>query len=481
MQAGQPPGDSEPPPSAGQRSTSFGRLMKLLTNKESSAGETSEADHDQSTPARPRPRRNLIPTEADLNNNVATLQTTLKDAWPKRHHSRYRQAHALFVCWADCELVDAYTLAAARSPLHSPISTSPPTTPRFSAASDAHCLPRTSSRVDMRNSAATAGQGVRQGPFIPAAYQLANVFERRYGISGQVWMIPSLENPQDMLCGKIAQFVTEYGGPDNLLIFWYGGSAEFVGAPDDGARWTEGNGAEVVWYGLRDELGISAKAVTKALSAASSDVLFLNDSPFAQHAYMGHLTGPGTFEMLGSGSMVASNLERRMERVASFTRTLALMLDAPALATHGVSIPELHRKLLDVVNPGRPKTALPTAPPFAATTQRGGTSHGPPSTHLIASRAPTAQAPPYPVYCQISQAVQLEKRACRNIVLSHLNAPLCAELVHAKGAAEPRVRLDLRLKRPFLDVRRWREWIMNAPPDAKEIIFSKISGKEKDK
>lgn len=65
-------------------------------------------------------------------------------------------------------------------------------------------------------------------------------------------MIPSLENPQDMLVGKIKQFVDAYGGPDNLLIFWYGGNAEFVSTVA-GEGLTGGGAAvagELTWYGL---------------------------------------------------------------------------------------------------------------------------------------------------------------------------------------------------------------------------------------
>jgi hypothetical protein len=90
---------------------------------------------------------------------------------------------------------------------------------------------------------------MRQGPFIPAAHQLSDVLERRYGITSQVWMIPSLDSPQDVLAAKVKQFVRTHGGPDNLLIFWYGGRAEFVSGSGDGAHGSE-SGGEVIWYGL---------------------------------------------------------------------------------------------------------------------------------------------------------------------------------------------------------------------------------------
>ncbi|KAI1432763.1 hypothetical protein GGR50DRAFT_706114 [Xylaria sp. CBS 124048] len=477
---------------SGQRSTSLGRFIKKLSNKDTSPAETPEPEDNHVQPPGLN-RRYQPPTEADFAQNVASLQRTLKDAWPIRHNNRYKKAHALLVCWADNEAVDAYTLAASRSAVCTPVPASPMTTAsRFSSASEAHGMPRMTSYIDMRNSAANsitatssaaaiaASQNPRQGPFIPAAYQLQAVLERRFEIKSQVWMIPSLQNPQDMLCGKISQFISEHGGPDSLLIFWYGGSAEFVGAIDDPAP-VGGECAcgEVVWYGMRDELGISARTVTKSLGAARADVLFLNDSPFAQYAYTGHISGPGSFEMLGSGSVVSSNSERGVELAASFTRKLTLMLDSPSLAAHGFSIPELHRKLLDVASPARLNTAAPTAPVITTTTQSGGTGRGRRLTPLIVSGARAAIIPAYPVYCQISQSANLEKRACRNIVLSRLNTPLSAEIAHARGVEAPHVRLTMRLKRPFLDVRKWREWILSAPADAKEMAF-KACKRDKD-
>ncbi|KAI8954998.1 hypothetical protein F4801DRAFT_416330 [Xylaria longipes] len=483
------PGNPQEPESVlpRKRVSSFGRFIKRtysLAKKEkesTSSSVTPEGVLNASTPVYARPRRHHNPTEADFNNHALALQTALDDAWPRRHHSRYRNARALLVCWADGGSTDSHSLSPSPG-------FSPPPSFRFSSGSDEDSLAGMSSDVGMITSRRTIGQDMRQsqGPFIPAAHQLAGVLESRYGIQSQVWMIPSLESPQEMLAGKVKQFVEEYGGPDNLLIFWYGGHAEFAGAaPNEGASGGDRSVGEVIWYGLRDELGISARTISKTLGLARADVLMLNDSPFAQHAYTGHICGPGSFELLGSGSTNPSNAEPNPAREGSFTRTLALMLDSPFLATRGVSVLELHRKLLDTMSPSR--TSLDTAsprrtrrtlpsPPLsptnAETEQQEPTRarRRRPTSSLIVARAQnTAQAPPYPVYCQISQSTPLERDARRNIVLSRLDTSLAAETNYARTVGEPRVKLDIRLKRPYLDVRRWKEWVLRAPADADGI------------
>jgi hypothetical protein len=260
----------------------------------------------------------------------------------------------------------------------------------------------------------------------------------------------------------------------------------------------------------RDELGIPARATTKILGDARADVLMLNDSPFAQHAYTSHTFGPGSFELLGSGNMTPSNIELNRAREASFTRNLTLMLDSPFLASRGISVLDLHRKLLDIMSPVNRAsvgtTATNTTTTTTSTTTRNGSTspsadntateaetqqrtsgagtvprHRRPTSSLVAARAQTVSAaniPAYPVYCQISQSTPLERDARRNIVLSRFDAPLAAEGVHAKHAGvPPGVRLDVRLKRPFLDVKKWKEWILRAPSDAQDVSVQ-ILGKK---
>lgn len=259
------------------------------------------------------------------------------------------------------------------------------------------------------------------------------------------------------------------------------------------------------WRCRKDHLGISARAITKTLGGARADVLMFNDSPFSQYAYTGHLNGPGTFELIGSGStMPAGQMqpntmaerERELEREASFTRTLALMLDSPFLATRGVSVPELHRKLLDLATPAArvslpPPEAPPTSPSSSSLlsssvpSAHAGTGLLPGSPHrhnrhfssssssrIVAHARKPSRLPAYPVYCQIAQAALVERDVRPNIVLSRLDTALVAQSSHAKslGGQQPGVKLEFRLARHFLDVRRWKEWILRAPTEVQGVL-----------
>ncbi|KAI0198561.1 hypothetical protein F4808DRAFT_256388 [Astrocystis sublimbata] len=485
MQSGNPDEAEAVQPEKG--ANSFGRLLeraRALVKKEKKSEDSPATPGTVTSLSYTRPRRHLNPTEEELRNHASMLQSTLNDTWPHRHHSRYRNVRALLVHWAGDGSTGTATASGSLS--RTPPSSQPEFSPalsRFSTRSHDNALATTSSGASTVTAQRKVSQelGSTESPFIPAAHQLAGVLGNRYGIQSQVWMIPSLESPQEVLAGKVKQFVEDYGATGNLLIFWYGGHAGFASA--------EG---EVMWYGPKDIPGISARTISKTLGIARADVLVLNDSPFAQHAYVSHINGPGTFELLGSGSMTPSSAEPNPSREGSFTRTLALMLDSPFLATHGVSVLELHRKLLDMMNPKRSSVdttasasarAVPPSPISDATTEtpqryprrlRSRTSF---SSMVVAKAPAAAQAPAYPVYCQISQSTQLERDARRTIVLSRLNTPLTDQARYVRPANEPTIHVDLRLQRSYVDVPVWKEWFLRAPADA-EGVNVKYSSKE---
>jgi hypothetical protein len=256
----------------------------------------------------------------------------------------------------------------------------------------------------------------------------------------------------------------------------------------------------------RDELGIQAKAAARVLANSRADVWMINDSPFAQHAYVPHAAGPGSFELLGSGSTTPSNLEMNRARECSLTRTLTLMLDSPYLAASGVSILELHRKLLDMqafhmtstnyaamrssgasnsTGTSSLGTSCDTYNNPAATRSVGGRSSGgsgdasfnnPPNSPLIPARCKRFGTPPaYPIYCQIAQAPGFECGTMRNIVISKLNTTLAPKNNGVRFFGEDLlVRMDIKLKRPSLDVRRWKEWILRAPADANGVRLTVV-------
>ncbi|KAI0512984.1 hypothetical protein F5B22DRAFT_648080 [Xylaria bambusicola] len=398
--------------------------------------ETQEKKEKQGyiSPRYVREQRNYTLTEADLKNHVAALETALGDGWPRRHHSRYRNAHALLVCWADSDSVHP---AEPYSPPQSLV------TPGRSTLSHELSPAQATSKVDVRGSSGMARHNTGQGPFVSVAHQLADVFESRYGIQAQVWKVPLLDNAQEMLTWKMKHFVDEYGGPDNLLIFWYGGMAELSSPRSTGESPARNslNAGEVIWYGSKSKPGITARTVTKALRLARADVFMLNDSPFAQQVYTSHINDPQSFELLGSGSTDPNR------STPSFTRTLALMLESPHLSSNGVSVRQLHRKLLDIA-----------------------------ADPIYRSPATAARIPTYPVYIQMAQTAPNDREAKRSIILSRLDTSLAPEMNYAKTVGDPGVKIQFKLARQHLDVRQWKEWVLAAPTEAREVSV-KVCGK----
>lgn len=93
------------------------------------------------------------------------LQQTIVENWPRRHYSRYREVRALLTYWADPECPSL---------------------------------------------------GVEK-----AAEKLAEVFGRLYGFDVQIWLIPTIGQPQQFLAVKLTDMVQSYGQDGTLLIFWY--------------------------------------------------------------------------------------------------------------------------------------------------------------------------------------------------------------------------------------------------------------------
>ncbi|KAI0396420.1 hypothetical protein F5Y17DRAFT_101827 [Xylariaceae sp. FL0594] len=477
-----------------------------------------------------RVARNAQPTEEDLKTYSDTLRQQLAEAWPHRDKSRYKKVYALLVCWADND-PSRYPPRYAAPPQSHPSQGSPTLRGQQScmalrssyASDDVRSVRRTSSRFDMREAATTVG---RHGPFVAAALDLNGVFERRYEYNSQIWLVPNLGDPQEALTHKLRQFVTDYGSPDNLLIFWYGGNAEFIGNFNRDSYGGALNGGDVIWYGLRDEVGIQARAAAKVLANSKSDVWMINDSPFAQHAYVPHAAGPGSFEMLGSGSLTPSNLEMDRARECSLTRKLSLMLDSPYLAANGVSILELHRKLLDMqaFRTGSSSSGTAAAASHYATVRSsggssttgtgttrslrvgggprgsGGSASNPNNAHNNEDPPPTPTTPtqiindpriparckrfgtpaPHPIYCQVAPASGVERGVMRNIIISRLDTTLAApgqqhNAVRFQGGEDTMVRLDVKLNRPTLDVRLWKEWVLRAPVDAAGVKLKVVS------
>lgn len=136
-----------------------------------------------------REQRHHALTEADLKNHVASLETAVGDAWPRRHHSPYRSVHALLVCWPDSDSDSSHPAYPLSSP--PPRALASPSPLRLSSDSGP-----VSFEATPRIPSGTFDHAERQGPFVAAAYQLADVLKRRYDIQAQVWKVPSLDNAQ---------------------------------------------------------------------------------------------------------------------------------------------------------------------------------------------------------------------------------------------------------------------------------------------
>jgi len=263
----QEPGSTSPTGRKGSLSTIFSKKNFSFSKKERVErviSPTSPHPPEQQEPkpgdpngyvgAYTRVPRNSQPTEEDLKSYSNNLRDQLAEAWPQRYNSRYKKAYALLVCWADNDPA-RLPPRFAQDPHPSPYLGSPSLrgqqscmTLRSSYASeDVRLVDRTSSRADMKEATTIVG---RHGPFVAAAYQLSSVFERRYGYNSQIWMVPNIGNPQEALAHKLRQFIADYGSPDNLLIFWYGGHAEFIGNFNRDSQGGGMNGGDVIWYGL---------------------------------------------------------------------------------------------------------------------------------------------------------------------------------------------------------------------------------------
>ncbi|KAK8121763.1 hypothetical protein PG984_010433 [Apiospora sp. TS-2023a] len=328
-----------------------------------------------------------------------------------------------------------------------------------------------------------------------AAHALAELFRRRYGFDVLVWLIPVMR-PQQSLAAKLRQFARDVDAQqrsgENLLIFWYGGSA----------REDEGGGSPL-WFG--ESFGgptINSQIVPQILGAGKSDVLTIYDSPHALHGH--NVTGPGICEHLGASahddiiagfvSESGSN-DSSFRTPLSFTRTLIQILDNPDRAARGISVLDIHRKLVN-----RYRMALNAAATSAGgsesdeekqlPTSKRNTFNGREETHINRTQPFLPRAlRQTPVYCHLSHCrPRSEGGRPSSIVLSQLGPPATflqprqapspvpegldeGENGGDDGTAEVTMRLRLQPPADAVDVGRWKEWILDAPPEASQLVF----------
>ncbi|KAK7994505.1 hypothetical protein PG991_016093 [Apiospora marii] len=348
-----------------------------------------------------------------------------------------------------------------------------------------------------------------------AAHALADVFRGRYGFNVLVWLIPVMQ-PQQALAAKLRQFAREVDHRhlpgEDLLIFWYGGSA----------REEEGGGGGPLWYG--ETFGgptIDSQIVPQILGAARSDVLTIYDTPHALHGHAA--TGPGLCEHLGAsahddiiaGFVGESSTTNNGSRTPlSFTHALIQILDKPDRAARGIAVLDIHRKLVNryqmaaaAVTDSRASESdeeeeekeKEKAPPMTGNNEGGGAEAKTPTPRPPQPWLPRALRQT-PVYCHLSRCrPRSEGGGPTSIVLSQLGRPPPETFLEPRpapphgpegvggakaengendgggdsddGTAEVTMRLRLRAPADAADIGRWKEWILDAPPEASQLVF----------
>ncbi|KAK7983302.1 hypothetical protein PG989_010704 [Apiospora arundinis] len=345
-----------------------------------------------------------------------------------------------------------------------------------------------------------------------AARKLAQVFQDRYGFDALVWLIPVLQ-PQKALAAKLRQFARDdvglEGPGEDLLIFWYGGSAR-----------EESRGGPVVWYGeSSDGPTINSQIVPQILGASQADVLTIYDSPHALHG--SNTTGPGLCEHLGAAAHdgyvagFGDSGEDSGGASQSFTRALIRILDTPDRAVRGISVVDVHRKL---VNRYHVATSAPTEQKM--TGRASGDSWSSESKEEKQKRKNRRQrvfgeeayliTRPWlpdalrqtPVYVHLSRCrPRIEAGPAASIVLGRLewlgHTPAEVALMQLEGIAQAQnvhqastndgnekgdesddegtveVTVRMRLRAPPMEgarLGRWRDWILDAPPEARRLV-----------
>ncbi|KAK6829747.1 hypothetical protein PG987_010331 [Apiospora arundinis] len=340
-----------------------------------------------------------------------------------------------------------------------------------------------------------------------AARKLAQVFQDRYGFDALVWLIPVLQ-PQKALAAKLRQFARDdvgLEGPGRICSSF--GTA--------GRRGRKGAGGPVVWFGeSSDGPTIDSQIVPQILGASQADVLTIYDSPHALHG--SNITGPGLCEHLGAAAHdgYVAGFGDSGGNSQSFTRALIRILDTPDRAVRGISVVDVHRKL---VNWYHVATSAPTEQKM--TGRASGDSWSSESKEEKQKRKNRRQrvfgeeaylrTRPWlpdalrqtPVYVHLSRCrPRADAGAAGSIVLGRLgrlgHTPAEVALMQLEGIAQAQnvhqapandegkrdesddegaveVTVRMRLRAPPMEgarLGRWRDWILDAPPEARGLV-----------
>ncbi|ETS75231.1 hypothetical protein PFICI_13715 [Pestalotiopsis fici W106-1] len=295
-----------------------------------------------------------------------------------------------------------------------------------------------------------------------AANQLDSLFRDKYGFN--VFIFPlRVDNPEPAkkLAGLLKSFMEIHGKKDNLLIFWYGGAAHLSG---------DGRG-RTMWFGRGNgNMLISSGLVTKTLAGlleappCDADILTLFD---AQHSIndMVSSAGSGIFEHLGA----SANVDLASWKYnGCFTRSLIDILGRQEVIRHGISVPDLHRELIQRAgNIRRDISELQSR-------QNLNSTH---SQNVVTRYGYMARTPPPPVYCRLSPLLPRSKNKSGSVVLSQLDRQLEYFSVSPDNE-DIDVQLIVKSNNDRLDFPSWRTWLQNAPPQVEKIRVRRIEGSE---
>ncbi|KAI1874700.1 hypothetical protein JX265_004908 [Neoarthrinium moseri] len=328
------------------------------------------------------------PAKGHISDLARRLQEAIDQHWRTRHQSRYQAVKVLLTHWADTD------------------------DPSF--------------RAD------------------EAAKSLAEVFRRLYSFDVQTWLIPTVDQPQYFLAGKLSQFVRDHGKEGNLLIFWYAGSA----------KETDGGKGPVMWkWGAE----VNSLIVPQILGSAKSHVLTLYDCGSSLHG-QGVSNAP-VFEHLGAS---ADESALSFGRPGSFTRSLIRILDKPDTAAFGICVLDLHRKLVN--------SAKRHQPGASAEDDNVSILSG---AHTVSTAGSwlSRGLSPNPVYCHLSVCPSQSKGGASSIILSHLGYPLEVRQPRT-GGEECEIEIKLQLERDDVHLDRWQQWILEAPWEASKAAVT---------
>ncbi|KAK8850927.1 hypothetical protein PGQ11_013406 [Apiospora arundinis] len=261
---------------------------------------------------------------------------------------------------------------------------------------------------------------------------------------------------------------------------------------------------------------INSQIVPQILGASQADVLTIYDSPHALHG--SNTTGPGLCEHLGAAAHdgyvagFGDGGEGSGGNSQSFTRALIRILDTPDRAVRGVSVVDVHRKLVN-------RYHVAASPPTKQimTGRVSGDSWSSESKEEKQKRKNRRQrvfgeeaylrTQPWlpdalrqtPVYVHLSRCrPRTEAGAAGSIVLGRLrrlgHTPAEVALMQLEGIAQAQnqglsssdggnydddnegaveVTVRMRLRAPPMEgarLGRWRDWILDAPPEARGLV-----------